>query len=204
MSVSRCILSWAQLKIVIFAMFVHKCIFRFTIGATVGHILPPTACICICSDWQHALNSVSLSLFPTKKSCAFVSWNLLKRRLSVQGHQRIIFSELEWICSLLIQKKKKPNALAGGNSFIYCLITTLFQNCTETFTESFILWLRCIMFLINYLLITDRLIRDKDQRCLIPFGNFQYAPRAAIFVDLFGSKLARAYAASATVYRLCR
>lgn len=113
MSASRCILSWARLKIVIFAMFVHKCIFRFTIGATVGHILPPVTCICICSDWQHVLNSVSLSLCPTKKSCAFVSWNLLKRRLSVQGHQRIIFSELEWICSLLIQKKKNPMPLQG-------------------------------------------------------------------------------------------
>lgn len=115
---------------------------------------------------------------------------------------------LQWarvnLLSAYSEEKKNPNALAGGNSFIYCLITTLFQNCTETLTESFILWLRCIMFLINYLLITDRLIRDKDRRCLIPFGNFQYAPRAAIFVDLFGGKLAPASAASATVYRLCR
>lgn len=111
MSASRCILSWARLKIVIFAMFVHKCIFRFTIGVTAGHT-PPITCICICSDWH--THVVSLSLCPTKKSCAFVSWNLLKRRLSVQGHQRIIFSELEWICSLLIQKKKKTQCPCRG------------------------------------------------------------------------------------------
>lgn len=47
-----------------------------------------------------------------------MSSNLLKGRLPVQGHQRIIFSELRRICSLLILKKgvgggkkTKPDAL---------------------------------------------------------------------------------------------
>lgn len=129
-----------------------------------------------------------------------MSSNLLKGRLPVQGHQRIIFSELQRICSLLILKKgvgweeeknqtqcpceeKKQLHLLADNH----IVSKLHR---KTFTESYIPRLRRIVFLINYPLITDRLIRDKYQRRPIPLGHVQYAPRAAIFVDLFGSKLA--------------
>lgn len=152
-----------------------------------------------CSDWQHALNSVSLSLCTTKESSAFV----FKSSERQASRSRPSEDNLQWAGANLLsayseerggrrKKKTKPNALVKGkNSFIYWLITTLFRNYTVKLLQKVTFHgCRRILFLINYPLITDRLIRDKYQRRPIPLGHVQYAPRAAIFVDLFGSKLA--------------
>lgn len=212
-SASRCLLSRQQL---FFAMFVHNCIFMHTIGRS-GPYTSSLFCACVymCSDWQHALNSVSLSLCTTKESSAFVFKSSERQALRSRPSE----DNLQWAGANLLsayseergwRKKKKPSPMPlqgwKKNSFIYWLITTLFRNYTgKTFTQSYVPLLRRIVFLINYPLITDRLIRDKYQRRPIPLGHVQYAPRAAIFVDLFGSKLASpASAASARVSRLCK
>lgn len=152
-----------------------------------------------CSDWQHALNSVSPSLCTTKELSAFV----FKSSERQAARSRPSEDNLQWAGANLLsayseerggrRKKTKPNALAREkkNSFIYWLITTLFRNYTGKLLQKVTFHGCCrIVFLINYPLITDRLIRDKYQRRPIPLGHVQYAPRAAIFVDLFGSKLA--------------
>lgn len=183
--------------------FAHSCMFSVYNRSRSGAIyfLPHI----YCSDWQRALNSVGPSLCTTKELSAFV----FKSSERQAPRSRPSEDNLQWAGANLLsayseerggrrekkKQKNKPNALAKKkNSFIYWLITTLFRNYTGKLLQKVTFHgcrrRRRIVFLINYPLITDRLIRDKYQRRPIPLGHVQYAPRAAIFVDLFGSKLA--------------
>ncbi len=168
--------SVVHLKIVIWPVFVHTCIFRHTVWAQWGVF--SRVCVCACMQMQQltvCVNSVSLSLSATKKSSAFV----LKCSKTRAFCSRPSEDKLQWasvnLLSAFIQNKTQcpcMNSANRKNSFIHWLIATLFKNYTVTFNFVFSSWCCDIIFFINYLLIMDRMIRDKNQHTLILFVNF--------------------------------
>lgn len=119
------------------AVFVHNCIFSVYNRSHSGPYTSSLFCVRVymCSDWQHALNSVSLPLCTTKESSAFV----FKSSERQAPRSRPSEDNLQWAAANLLsayseerrkeEEKTKPNALVRKkNSFIYWLITTLFRN----------------------------------------------------------------------------
>lgn len=84
---------------------------------------------CVCLHACALIDSVYLAVpachYVQQRNRPPLSWNLLKHRLSVQGHQRIIFTQL-WSKSALCLIRKKPQCPCWENSFIYWLIAALF------------------------------------------------------------------------------
>lgn len=72
---------------------------------------------CVCPHACALIDSVYLAVpachYVQQRNRPPLSWNLLKHRLSVQGHQRIIFSQLWSKSALCLIRKKSPVPLLG-------------------------------------------------------------------------------------------